>query len=91
VTFPTVAPMAPVPAGGWAADVPAEVATLLEQFDTTYAAVLAGLNTSWSPPGTRADLQNTIGTMFELAAPAQQLMAIPIAGGTGNYGPAFGA
>ena len=90
VAFPTAAPMAPVPAGGWGAVAPA-VGTLLAEFDAVYADVRRRLNTAWSPAGTDADLQNAIARMFDLGGPAQELMGMAIPGGTGNYGPAFGA
>lgn len=89
VPFPTALPMAPVPAGGWGPNVSPDVASLLSSFDTTYAAVLAALNTAWSATGTSADLETAIGLMFELGTPAQKLMTIEIPGGTGNYGPQF--
>jgi hypothetical protein len=89
VPFPTAAPMAPVPPGGWVGVAPA-VEALLAEFSTAYAAVLGGLNAAWSPTGTDADLQKAIGSMFGLGSPAQQLMAIAVpGGGGGTYGPDF--
>jgi hypothetical protein len=88
VPFPTAAPMAAVPPGGWT-DVAPDVAALLTQFSTAYAALLDNLNKAWSPTGTGTDLDNAIGSMFDLGGPAKALMAIPIPGGAGTYGPDF--
>jgi hypothetical protein len=87
VPFPDARPMAEVPAGGWP-DPPAQVAQLLQQFDTTYHAVLAGLDSAWSGAGARG-LNAAIHSMRGLESSALSLMETPIEGTAATYGPQF--
>jgi hypothetical protein len=87
VAFPQTYPMAPVPQGGWP-DPPTNVQTLLQQFDGSFKSVLDSLQSAWTN-GSQSDLNEAVGAMFGLAGPAAQLMQIPVAGASGNYGPDF--
>ncbi|OIJ66599.1 hypothetical protein WN71_017930 [Streptomyces mangrovisoli] len=89
VPFPAARPMARVPADGWP-HAPARVRTLLDQFDTTYTAVLDGLDSAWSGGGGRA-LSAAVHSMRGLEDLAVQLMETGIAGGKSTYGPRFRA
>lgn len=87
--FPEVWPMAVVPEGGYKRnDVSKEVWFLLSKFDETYTKLIKLLESAWGDGG-QAALWKAIETMFDLERYAIPLMEIPIAGGTGNYGPCF--
>lgn len=85
-------PMAPVPPGGYPAnggDIPANVAVLLDEFDTSYTKLLSQLGRLWQK-GDQGALVQAIETMFSLQEPARTLMQIPISGDTSaTYGPCF--
>ncbi|MGW0880968.1 ferritin-like domain-containing protein [Streptomyces sp. NPDC002671] len=87
VPFPAARPMARVPAGGWLHP-PARVQRLLDQFDSTYNAVLDALDAAWGDGGGRS-LGAAIHAMRGLEAPAVELMEIKIPDAPGHYGPQF--
>jgi hypothetical protein len=61
------------------------VARYADQFDETYGALLNALQATVD--GDPSQLDTAIGLMYALRLEAQQLMATPIPGGTGNAGP----
>lgn len=90
IPFPDTYPMAKVPAGGWP-NPPENVQTLLTQFNQTFKTLLDQLESAWSPGGS---IGAAIGTMFQLAGPAIQLMQIAISPQSDispnpTYGPDF--
>jgi Ferritin-like len=87
IPFPDTYPMAQVPPGGWQ-NPPQEVQQLLTEFNDTFKLVLDNLEAAWTT-GNHDLLSTAIGDMFKLKAPAVQLMQIPLADGSGNYGPDF--
>ncbi|MFD4655056.1 ferritin-like protein [Kitasatospora sp. NPDC058444] len=90
VPLPVTAPVARVPAGGWAND-PANVpdqatADRLRDFNTTYSAMLDNLQKAWG--GDRDRLFTAIGNMTDLGGMAQELNAIRLPGDPHlTYGP----
>ena len=89
IEWPTVFPMAKVPAGGYRADdVTPEVAFLLDRFDATYTKLLDFLEGAWRRGG-QASFWHAIETMFDLADTGRELMQIPLPSGQGTYGPCF--
>lgn len=87
VPFPDTRPMAMVPAGGW--DRPPAVARrLLDDFDTTYTAVLEALDTAWGE-GDPHSLRTAVRRMRRLETPAVELMEMPVTGAKETYGPQF--
>jgi hypothetical protein len=87
VDFPDTIAMAPVPPGGWA-NPPAEVATLLEEFDATYTSLLDNLQRAWET-GDPDVLSAAVSDMRFLRDPALQVLEVPLPDGAGNYGPQF--
>jgi Ferritin-like len=95
--YPDVWPMAKVPPGGYRqADVAPDVWHLVDAFDETYSKLLRLLQNAWNPgqldrqiPSGQAAIIHAIDTMFELEHFAKPLMAIPIPGKRGTYGPCF--
>ncbi|WP_245235964.1 ferritin-like domain-containing protein [Streptomyces durhamensis] len=87
VPFPDARPMASVPPGGWHRP-PVRVGRLLDQFDTTYAAVLDRLDEAWGGGGGRS-LGAAVRAMRGMEEPAVELMETPIPGAPGTYGPQF--
>jgi hypothetical protein len=87
VPFPDTYPMAQVPKGGWP-NPPSSVTSLLQTFDGAYKTVLDSLQSAWQN-GSQDDLNNAVDAMFGLGDTAGQLMQIPLADGSGNYGPDF--
>lgn len=79
IPFPEVYPMAEVPAHGYDESA---------NFDVHFTGMLTHLQKAWEL-GKPQELANAVTAMFELEAPARQLMQTPIAGGAGNYGPDF--
>jgi hypothetical protein len=89
LAFPDVWPMAPTPDGGYrSADASQEVGDLLDGFDRTYSRAIHLLESAWGEGG-QAAMWRAIELMFELEKYARPLMAIPLPGGGGNYGPCF--
>jgi hypothetical protein len=89
IDWPTVFPMAKVPAGGYRADdVAPEVAFLLDRFDATYTRLLDFFEGAWQRGG-QASFWHAIETMFDLEGTGRQLMQIPIPGTDTTYGPCF--
>jgi hypothetical protein len=88
VPYPAkVAPMQPVPAGGYP-NPPTNVAAALNAFNSAFADVVKGLQTAWSGGGNDA-LGAAIGDMFNLGKLAEPLYTMPV-GNTGmTYGPTF--
>jgi hypothetical protein len=82
IPFPDAYPMAIVPPGGYP--------DLLQErhFRELFTTVLDTLQSAWAN-GSQNDLNTAIAFMFTLGPLAQQLMQIPIPGGSGNYGPDF--
>ncbi|MEU8589556.1 ferritin-like protein [Streptomyces sp. NPDC048664] len=89
VPFPDTRPMARVPAGGWHRP-PARARRHLDDFDSTYTAVLEALDTAWGR-GDRRSLTAAVRHMQRLERPAVELMEIPISGTEETYGPQFRA
>ncbi|MEU9993396.1 ferritin-like protein [Streptomyces sp. NPDC048045] len=87
VPFPDTRPMARVPAGGWDRP-PAAAQRLLDDFDSTYTALLEALDTAWAE-GDRHSLKAAVRRMRRLETPAVGLMEIPINGTKETYGPQF--
>jgi len=87
VEFPETIPMAAVPPGGWP-DPPAEVAILLDEFDTMYTSLLDNLQRAWET-GDPDVLSAAVSEMRFLRGAATQLLEVPLSGGAGNYGPQF--
>ena len=93
VRFPEVLPMADVPAGGYGSHNVCEADwSLVEQdviqFNQTFTIMLHHLETAWGR-GSPTELNVAMACMFALAGYAVSLMSVPIAGGSGNYGPSF--
>jgi hypothetical protein len=91
VSIPDAWPMVPTPPGGYLrSEVSAPVWELLEQFDTTFVAVLDHLHLAWnSPDPDPGEVDNAEDAMRELSKPAVQLMTMELPTRTGNYGPCF--
>ena len=97
IPFPTmVHPMATIPKGGYLREnVPDDdVWEDIENFDRTYSTMLIQIERAWtrSPEegGGLSSLNNSIGTMFDLAPIAVRLMNKEIPGVSGEtYGPCF--
>ena len=87
VDFPDAVPMATVPPGGWH-NPPAEVAALLDEFDTIYTSLLDNLQRAWET-GDGDVLSAAVADMRFLRDPASQLLEVPLPDGAGNYGPQF--
>ncbi|MER6027825.1 ferritin-like protein [Streptomyces sp. NPDC001851] len=87
VPFPAARPMAPVPPDGWHRP-PEQVQRLLDQFDSTYSAVLDALDEAWGGGGRRS-LGTAIRAMRAMEDPAVELMETPIPNAPGTYGPQF--
>ncbi|MGW3207825.1 ferritin-like domain-containing protein [Streptomyces sp. NPDC001135] len=87
VPFPAARPMAPVPPDGWHRP-PSQVQRLLDQFDSTYAAVLDGLDEAWGGGGGRS-LGAAVRAMHAMEDPAVELMETPVPDAPGTYGPQF--
>ena len=79
IPFPDVYPMAEVPPGGYPES---------RAFDELYTSVLNLLQDAWQQ-GSQAQLNQAVGAMFKLAAPARELMQKPRPDGKGNFGPSF--
>ncbi len=79
IPFPAAYPMAEVPAGGYPES---------RAFDELYTSVLNLLQAAWQQ-GSQAQLNQAVGAMFKLAAPARELMQKPKPDGKGNFGPSF--
>ncbi|GGW82320.1 ferritin-like domain-containing protein [Streptomyces galilaeus] len=96
IPMPEVFPMGTVPPGGWALgalEVPDEARQLTDTFNHHYSSMLRFIEQAWQAEtsGAAAQLLNkAVGQMFQLQAPAQQLMQIPLPDGSGRtYGPEF--
>jgi hypothetical protein len=96
IPMPDTLPMGTVPAGGWPRTGPsapdAGTTQLLDEFNQAYSKLLRLLQEAWR----RDDAGEAEGLLFDaieqmsvLQDPAQQLMARPLPGGGGNYGPEF--
>lgn len=79
IPFPTVFPMAPVPAGGYDES---------HDFDALFCAMLANLQDAWAN-GAPAKLNAAITEMFSLGNGARLLMQKPLPSGNGTFGPSF--
>lgn len=91
IPFPHVFDMAPIPKGGYRS-VPCEVEQLLHQFNSSYTGTLQLLEEAWAAETTEegsAKLGFAVEAMFQLQAPAQQLMQIELPRGRGTYGPTW--
>ena len=93
IAAPAVAPMAPVPPGGWPGNgpsAPPEAVSLLDAFDAAYTRLLDELGHLWAE-GDQGRLIHAIEAMFALQAPARALMRIPVPGRAdgATYGPCF--
>ncbi|MCX4964757.1 ferritin-like protein [Streptomyces sp. NBC_00654] len=96
IPMPQAFPMGTVPKGGWALGplaVPDEVRRLLDTFNHHYSSMLRFIEQAWQAetPAAAAQLLNkAVGQMFQLQAPAQELMRIPLPDNSGStYGPEF--
>jgi hypothetical protein len=93
--FPTVYPMADVPAGGYVGPgIPKNASDLLKKFNSDYGDILGNLQSAWEKGGAagKADLDNAEITMDGLGTTAVKLMQIPLDGKNpdlGTYGPTF--
>jgi hypothetical protein len=87
IPFPTVYPVGEVPANGYP-DATGDALANINGLNAAYSSLLDGLQTAWATTSQSA-LGNAISTMFSLSGYATALMAIPIPGGTGNYGPTW--
>ncbi|MET7287103.1 ferritin-like protein [Streptomyces sp. NPDC005573] len=87
VPFPDTRPMSRVPAGGWDRP-PAAAARLLDEFDSTYSAMLEALDMAWADGDPRS-LRTAVRQMRGLESPAVALMETPVAGTPKTYGPQF--
>jgi hypothetical protein len=87
IPFPQVYPVLPVPAGGYPGATGDALANI-NGLNSTYTELLDNLQTAWATSSQSA-LGAAIGTMFNLGGFATTLMAIPIPGGIGNYGPTW--
>ncbi|MEU8031596.1 ferritin-like protein [Streptomyces sp. NPDC049099] len=87
VPFPDARPMAAVPPDGWPRP-PAQVQRLLDQFDSTYWAVLDSLDEAWGGGGGRS-LGAAVRAMRAMEDPAVELMETPLPDAPGTYGPQF--
>ncbi|MFI8433223.1 ferritin-like protein [Streptomyces sp. NPDC079020] len=96
IPMPQTFPMGTVPKGGWAQGpvaVPDEVRQLLDTFIQHYSSMLRFIEQAWqaaTPAAASQLLNKAVGQMFQLQAPAQQLMQIPLPDNSGStYGPEF--
>lgn len=87
ITFPSVYPMAEVPAGGWQ-DAPPDIRTGLNDFNQAFTTLLKQLENAWLADGS-GGLDNAVNTMFELKGLAMPLIETPRASDPGNFGPEF--
>lgn len=87
IPFPPVYPVNSVPMEGYP-DAPAEVQSVIREFQETYSVLLDNLQAAWVNTDPDA-LTNAIISMAGLSASAIQLMQTPIKDGTGNYGPVW--
>jgi hypothetical protein len=87
IPFPDVYPVAPIPQDGYPGATGDALKNLTE-FNAAYSSLLDLLQAAWVTANPRT-LQEAVGAMFSLGGFATALMAIPIPGGTGNYGPTW--
>jgi ferritin-like protein len=84
IPFPSVYPMAEVPAGGF----PDPPQPQTEAFNTQFTTLVQQLQAAWDS-GDDDQLSAAVGTMFGLGTPAQALMQITIPDTSTSYGPPF--
>jgi hypothetical protein len=79
IEFPEVFPMAEIPPDGYPE---------AHEFNVAYSAILADLQATWDQ-GDVKRLASAVDRMKALSTLAGKLMATPLPGGGGNYGPDF--
>jgi len=87
VPFPSVLPMARVPAGGWPNRNPDGQGTL-QQVNDLYRETLQKLQDAWDSGG-MSSLTQAVMLMTQMTQPARKIMRVPLEDGSGNYGPDF--
>jgi ferritin-like protein len=88
ITFPVVYDMPPVPKGGYV-NPSSQVQAALNAFNTSFRSLLQALDSAWSGGGAQSLPPAAMTAMNALPGYAAAILAFPLPGGSGVYGPTF--